>query len=771
MFKSLALGTAYLDRHPTRYIFPVLWHAKFPPLLKDNLNMASCDPAQIAEWVKKFGPVNWAVAHKKSGLMVVDVDCNAAKGKVGQRTYDDLDLEYTWDNTETTTTPSGGFHKVYEGWEDENHPAFIFALGENGIGKDCDVPNYSLIPGCVLADGGEYVGNGAEAVRCPAFVYDLIKTSKLKNRVVDSGEAVVELDQPANIKLAIGFLKSDAEPAIEGSGGDLQTYKVAAYLKDIGISQGLALDYMLEFYNPRCEPPWDSEGMESKVASAYTYSNLAKAGGRTAEADFADEPPPKVEPLGQWDKKTKTWKVNPKKIERQTAARADRKAEKATRGKKRSWDNQCAIIVKPPAFVDIKRRIMLNKSSFDNRFGNIGGEDAHRKAIRSKWITRYHGVGFRPVDVRSFKVDGQSIFNLFKPHKIEELDGPPTIIIEHLRYLIPDATSRQYFVNWLAWMVQNPDKKLMHAALLLGKKGTGKSVIGELMKVILGAHNCSEPSRKRVASEFNGWLANRLLVIIHELREKGARGLYDELKEYITQGTTSINLKGIEAHELDNFAAFLTITNHDDAIPIDDNERRYLVIRCADDPRFGKGTDQSREYYDRLFGCIGTSDEPGDEARRFLRWLRARDISGYNGQGPAPETEAKADMVEAGQDSVQRFIREKMELNEWPLGADIINPQDVSKELPFETENHLRTQKHVEAALREFGCRPLKELGPLRTKSGRKRLWARDGSKVKDIYKAKATRTSVIAIYDAAVAERTARDEQADVDEARDEMR
>src|SRR5258705_13619423 len=182
-----------------------------------------------------------------------------------------------------------------------------------------------------------------------------------------------------------------------------------------------------------------------------------------------------------------------------------------------------------------------------------------------------------------------------------------------------DKLAREHLINWLACVVQYPDKKLMHAVLLLGNKRTGKSWFAELLKVILGAHNCSEPSKKRVASEFNGWLANKLLVIIHELREKGARGLYDELKEYITQGTTSINLKGIEAHEVDNFAAFLTITNHDDAIPIDDNERRYLVIRCADDPRFGKGTDASTAYYNRLFRCIGTSDEPGDEARKFLR--------------------------------------------------------------------------------------------------------------------------------------------------------
>jgi Family of unknown function (DUF5906)/Bifunctional DNA primase/polymerase, N-terminal len=766
--RTFALAREYVDRHVYgRFLFPIKPGKKFPPLIKNNLEDASNDPAQLRIWEAKFPGCNWGVAHRKSGLMVADIDVNKAKEKVGDVTYAELEEKFGWPETEMTITPSGGFHMVYEGWGDTPH---IMALGENGIGRDVDSPNYSLIAGCMIDDVGEYVGNDVEAVKCPQWIYDTIKNSKSKSRIADAGETVVELDQQANIDLAIDFLKTDAVPAIEGQGGDFNTLKTAMYLKDLGISPQLAPELLNEYYNPRCEPPWDMDDLIKKVTNAYAYSSLSKVGGKTAEADFGDEPPePSFSPIGKYNKKTGEYVLNPEKMELQKANREARKAEKATRGKKRAWDTQCAIIVKPPAFVDIERRTMLNKSSFDNRFGKIGGEDAHRKAIRSKWIARYHGVGFKPVDVRSFKVNGQSVFNLFQPHKIEELDGSPTIIIEHLRYLIPDVASRQHFVNWLAWLVKNPDKKLMHAVLLLGKKGTGKSAFGELMKVILGAHNCSEPSKKRVASEFNGWLANRLLVIIHELREKGARGLYDELKEYITQGTTSINLKGIEAHEVDNFAAFLTITNHDDALPMDDNERRYLVIRCADDPRFGKLTPASTEYYNRLFACIGTSDAPGDEARRFLTWLRARDISGYNGQGPAPETEAKADMVEAGQNGVERFVREKLEVGEWPLSGPIISPQDVLNELPFDMEKHLRTIGKVEAALREIGARPLKEYKQLRTKTGRKRLWARDGSEVKEIT-ATMTHADVTATYDAMTAARARAEEQADAAEAVDEF-
>jgi hypothetical protein len=47
--------------------------------------------------------------------------------------------------------------------------------------------------------------------------------SKASRRILDAGDAVVDLDKPENIDSAINFLKNDAEPAIEGQTGDFNT--------------------------------------------------------------------------------------------------------------------------------------------------------------------------------------------------------------------------------------------------------------------------------------------------------------------------------------------------------------------------------------------------------------------------------------------------------------------------------------------------------------------------------------------------------------------
>lgn len=77
------------------------------------------------------------------------------------------------------------------------------------------------------------------------------------------------------------------KPAIQGKGGDDQTYKVAAGMRDYGLPPEKNLELMLDYYNPRCEPPWDVEDLTDKVRHANQYGQ-GKIGSKTPEADFKD---------------------------------------------------------------------------------------------------------------------------------------------------------------------------------------------------------------------------------------------------------------------------------------------------------------------------------------------------------------------------------------------------------------------------------------------------------------------------------------------------
>lgn len=114
----------------------------------------------------------------------------------------------------------------------------------------------------------------------------------------------IELDQPANIEWAKDFLEHDAPTAIEGQGGELTTLSpVAGRLKDHAISEGTALQLMLDHWNDRQQPPWEFEGLRIKVRNAFLYCKQTVPGSATAEADFADLPAPDLTALIALDAK------------------------------------------------------------------------------------------------------------------------------------------------------------------------------------------------------------------------------------------------------------------------------------------------------------------------------------------------------------------------------------------------------------------------------------------------------------------------------------
>lgn len=742
--RTIDLALDYVDRSfGTRFLFPIKAGRKFPPLFKDNLNLASNDPEQLRAWENQWPGCNWGVSLAKSKLMVADVDTNPAKGKLGQQTFNNLDLEYNWPETEMTMTPSGGFHMIYEGWEDERHPAHIMAIGENGIGKDIDCPNYLLIPGCTFDDGTSYTWNEIEAVRCPEWIYDIIRTAKTKSRITNAGEIVVEIDQDRNITLAIDYLKEDAEPSIQGSAGDLNLYKAAAYLKDIGISQQLGAELLNEYFNPRCEPPWDMEDLEKKMAGAYAYSNQSKVGGKTAEADFDGEVEEPVEPMGNFDRDTKTYpdkktlKKNMKSAAKERKVIKKREAEKPDDPFRPKTKN--AIIENWVYVIGMKRWFNKQDPRGNNErdiWDHAQFCDEYNKVICPKTgkasdvllrmpkggPSTFYRVNFKPGGplVSDF---GQS-YNLYRAPDITEVEGDITWWNEHLEYLFPDEVYRNHLLNWMAWLMQNLDKKPKHALIIQGEvNGTGKSFIGRVLTRLIHASNVSIVPQNGLSGRFNAWALQCKLILIEELRASDKRAVKEALHDIITEDRISIEKKGVDSMMIDNCFGVMAFTNDDAALDLDNTDRRYLVIR-TDRTEAEARAKSASGYFNRLFAKLDDPDAMG----AILYSLMKRDLKAqnYDGQQPAPMTEAKAGMKEASKSELEHHLSNERE--NWPLSARLVSVDDVIASLPKRLESKGFRLHHT---IKRFLINDLggRELGQCTVGGGRKtRLYAINGS-------------------------------------------
>jgi hypothetical protein len=256
-------------------VFPVRPNKK--PYTPRGYLDATRNPKQIEEWWDTWPDANIGFSPGDAELLVFDIDPGA--------TIDTLNKAldgYLPDTELAARTPRGGHHLYFKlnGGETVRPSA-------SQVAKHIDVRSsgsYVLLPPS-KTDAGEYKwvgeqGPKARPARRTDAMMQVVKQKRQRDPHAD--QWLVTPDQPENIAACISWLKEVAQPAIEGQGGDLMTYKTAAMCRSYGIEENTALDLMLDHWNDRCDPPWQHDDLHLKVRNAYEYPT-SPAGNVTAE--------------------------------------------------------------------------------------------------------------------------------------------------------------------------------------------------------------------------------------------------------------------------------------------------------------------------------------------------------------------------------------------------------------------------------------------------------------------------------------------------------
>jgi hypothetical protein len=194
------------------------------------------------------------------------------------------------------------------------------------------------------------------------------------------------------------------------------------------------------------------------------------------------------------------------------------------------------------------------------------------------------------------------------------------------------------FLDWLAHLEQHPGI-LPHTMWLhiSSQTGTGRNAIARLLSRVFSGYAAMSLALEQVLdSGFNDELSAKLLAVVDEIRVGGKdQWRHSEtLKQMITAQVRHINTKyGRKSMEA-NACRFLVFSNHRNAIPIDDTDRRIEVVICDEKPK-------DAEYYTKLYSDV-------DDQRvvaAFAHFLRQRDISSFNPGRHALRNADKAQVV------------------------------------------------------------------------------------------------------------------------------
>lgn len=250
------------------------------PVLSDWVNT----PWEMAVDVNQFQD-NFGVVLREEDC-IIDVDPRnfprCTKFSPIRRLFDDAGLDHKYTNTFVVRTGGGGYHIYFKKPVDapivsqlKEYPGVEFKTkGKQVVGAGCVHPDtkksYNISEGNIHQIRG-----------IPETLLDII-------RRVDVPRETSKLDEyddsQATQARYIAYLK-EAKPAVEGAGGDHQTFVVACYGKELGISSYATSNLMHEHYNPRCTPPWEYGELSIKVYNAYKYAQQPM-GSKNPQNDF-----------------------------------------------------------------------------------------------------------------------------------------------------------------------------------------------------------------------------------------------------------------------------------------------------------------------------------------------------------------------------------------------------------------------------------------------------------------------------------------------------
>lgn len=157
-----------------------------------------------------------------------------------------------------------------------------------------------------------------------------------------------------------------------------------------------------------------------------------------------------------------------------------------------------------------------------------------------------------------------------------------------------DKEQFDYFVLWLAHMIQIPHKKPGVAIVLQSGQGFGKGIFVTLLSKIIGRSYVARVSEaNHVAGGFSGQLKDKILINFDEATWGGDKKANGRLKALITEESLMLEEKFKSATETDHYARFFITSNNDYPVPIEHDDRRFFVPDVTT-------TKPEQKYFDKL---------------------------------------------------------------------------------------------------------------------------------------------------------------------------
>ena len=203
-----------------------------------------------------------------------------------------------------------------------------------------------------------------------------------------------------------------------------------------------------------------------------------------------------------------------------------------------------------------------------------------------------------------------------------------------------------YVIGWLAWLIQNPDKKHETCLLLQGIEGCGKNMFVEFVKKVIGETICFDTMNiNDIIGDFNALLSGKLLIIGDELVGYAGFKKSDFIKGMLTSPNISITKKCVDTISEKSFQRYIFTTNNEETLRVSNNDRRICIAGVS------ASMVGNRDYFAKLKAEM----DDLNNIKCLFDFLNKYDLTGYDFR-QAPDTRLKKQTVNKQMDPVYEWF-------------------------------------------------------------------------------------------------------------------
>lgn len=249
--------------------------------------------------------------------------------------------------------------------------------------------------------------------------------------------------------------------------------------------------------------------------------------------------------------------------------------------------------------------------------------DGHIKMTASKlgdyWLDYYPHKEYKELVFMPGLAAPEDCFNAWMGWNItEDPNAKWDLMQEHIYTNIcnKDNDIHEYLLDWLAMCVQQPHKPAYCAVVMRGMEGAGKGIFASSFGEFFRPHFLHASKKDQVVGRFNDHLRFKIFIFADEAFFAGDKAAENSLKTLITEHDLTYEGKGKTIFGGKSCLHIMMATNHDWAVPVGPNSRRYFVIDVKDHQ-----VSNGRKYFDPISKQMKSG---GLEA--MLSFLRCRQI-------------------------------------------------------------------------------------------------------------------------------------------------